>query len=49
MTAKVKDKYLKEGDKVILKYNTVYKYETPYKGQFLITQCLTNGTVSLLT
>ena len=26
---------------------TEYKYETPYMGPFLITQCFTNGTVSL--
>ena len=23
------------------------KYETPYKGPFLITQCCTNGTVTI--
>ena len=24
-----------------------YKYETPYNGPFVITQCWTNGTVAL--
>ena len=24
--------------------NSEYKYETPYKGSFVITQCWTNGT-----
>ena len=27
--------------------NTVYKYETPYKVPFVITQCWYNGTVTL--
>ena len=27
--------------------HTAYKYETPYKVPFLITQCFTNGTVML--
>ena len=39
------------GDKVrykfILANHTAFKYETPYKGPFLITQCFTNGTVNL--
>ena len=26
---------------------TAYKYETPYKGPFVITQCFTNVTVLL--
>ena len=26
---------------------TEYNYETPYMGPFFITQCFTNGTVSL--
>ena len=26
---------------------TAYKYETPYKGPFVITQCFANGTVML--
>ena len=35
----------KFGYNVMLAKHTAYKYETPYKGPFLITQCLTNGTV----
>ena len=31
----------------MLTKNTAYKYETPYKGPFLITQCWKNGTVNL--
>ena len=27
--------------------HTAYKYETPYKGPFLITQCFNNGKVML--
>ena len=27
--------------------NTAYKYETSYKGTFLITQCWFSGTVTL--
>ena len=27
--------------------NDAYKYETPYKGPFLITKCWTNVTVTL--
>ena len=34
-------------DKFIITNHTEYKYETPCKGPFLITQCLTNGTVNL--
>ena len=37
----------KVGDDVILTNNTAYKYEMPYKGPFVITQCFTNGTVNL--
>ena len=37
----------KVGYKVILNNHYAYKYETPYKGPFLITQCWTNGTVTL--
>ena len=37
----------KVGDKVILTNHTAHKYETPYKGPFLITQCFTNVTVLL--
>ena len=35
------------GDYVILTNHTAYKYETPYKGPFLITHFLTNSTVNL--
>ena len=31
----------------MLNNHTEYKYETPYKGPFVITQCFTNGTVNL--
>ena len=31
----------------MLTNHTAYKYETPYKGPFVITQCFTNGTVHL--
>ena len=34
-------------DDVMLTNHTVYKYETPYKGSFVIAQCFTNGTVNL--
>ena len=34
-------------DKVMLNKHTAYKYETPYKFPFVITQCFTNGTVNL--
>ena len=34
-------------DKVILNNHTAYKYETPYKFHFVITQCFTNGLVML--
>ena len=34
-------------DKVMLTKHTAYKYDTPYKGPFVITQCITNGTLSL--
>ena len=27
--------------------HTAYKYETPYKGPFVITQCFINGAVDL--
>ena len=37
----------KVGDKVMLTNHTAYKYETPYKGSFAITQCFTNVTVNL--
>ena len=31
----------------MLTNHTVYKYETPYKGPFVVTQCFTNGMVTL--
>ena len=31
----------------MLNNNAAYKYETPYKGPFVITQCWTNGTVTI--
>ena len=37
----------KVGDKFMLTNPTTNKYEKPYKGPFLITQCFTNGTVNL--
>ena len=37
----------KVGDNIMLTKHTAYKYETPYRRPFLITQCFTNGTVSL--
>ena len=37
----------KVGYKVMLANHTAYKYETPYKVPFVITKCLTNGTVNL--
>ena len=46
-TAKVEDNDLIFGYDVMLTYHTAYKYETPYRGPFVITQCFTNGTVNL--
>ena len=37
----------KVGNKVMLTNHTSYKYENPYKGPFVITQCFTIGTVML--
>ena len=37
----------KVGDDVMITNHITYKYETPYKGPFLITQCFTNGIVKL--
>ena len=31
----------------MLTKKTAYKYETPYKFRFVITQCFTNGMVNL--
>ena len=41
------DHDFKVGDKVMLNNHAAYKYETPYKGAFAITQCRTNDTVTL--
>ena len=35
------------GDKVMLNNHSIYIYETPYNGLFFITQCWTNGTITL--
>ena len=37
----------KVGYNVVLTKQNAYKYETPYTGPFVITQCFTNGTVNL--
>ena len=34
-------------DKFMLNNHATYKYETPYKGPFVITKCFTNGTVNI--
>ena len=34
-------------DNVMLTNHTAYKYETPYKGPFVITQCFIIGIVNL--
>ena len=44
---KIFDHDYKARDKVMLNNNTAYKYETPYKGLLLITQCCTNFKVIL--
>ena len=41
------DHGFKVGDKVTLTNNAAYKYESPYNRPFVITQCWTNGTVTL--
>ena len=41
------DHNYKVGSKVMLNNHAVYKYETPYKGPFVIIRCCTNVTVSL--
>ena len=46
-TTEVEDRYLKFGDKFILNYSAAYKYETPYKGPFVIMRCFNNGAVKL--
>ena len=37
----------KVGDIVMIYNHAAYKYENPYRGQFLITHCWTNNTVTL--
>ena len=37
----------KVGDTVMLLNHTAYKYETPYKVPFVITQCFINGGVTI--
>ena len=37
----------KVGDNVMLTKHTAYKYETPYTGPFVTTQCYTNDMVNL--
>ena len=37
----------KVGDNFMFTKHTEYKYERPYMGPFLITQCFTNSTVNL--
>ena len=44
---KIVDHDYKVGDKIMHDNHAGYKYETPYKGPFVITQCWTNGTVTL--
>ena len=39
------DYYYKLGGKFMITYHTSYKYETPYKGHFVIKKCITSGTV----
>ena len=41
------DHNYKVGDNAMLTNHTAYKYETWYKGPFVIRQCFTNGTVNL--
>ena len=41
------DHEYKVGDNVMLINLSAYKYGTPYKGPFVITQCFTNVTINL--
>ena len=45
--SKRSDHGYKVGDKSMLDNHSAYKYETPYKGPFFITQYWTNNTVTL--
>ena len=45
--SKIVDHDYKFGEKVMLTNNAAFKYENPYKGSIQITQCRTNGTVTL--
>ena len=44
---KIVDHDYKVGDKIMHDNHAGYKYETPYNVPFVITQCWTNGTVTL--
>ena len=44
---KIVDHDYKVGDKVTIGNHVAYKYETPYKGPFLIIQCWANVAVTL--
>ena len=44
---KISDHNYKVVDKFMITNNFTYKYENPYNVQFLETQFLTNGTVTL--
>ena len=50
MTTKVDDKDFKSIDKVMLKFNTTYKYDTSFNGPFAISQCVEqwNGHIKIL-
>ena len=37
----------KVGNKLMILNCTAYKFERPYKGPFVITQCFTNGAIML--
>ena len=37
------------GDKVMVRRNQAYKYETPFTGTYEIVQTWTNGTITILT
>ena len=41
------DHNYKSGDTVMLDDNCAHRYETPYKGPFVIKQCWTNDMVTL--
>ena len=41
------DHNYKFGDNIMLTKQTAYKYETPYTGPFVITQCFNNVTMNV--